>query len=210
MRVLRCGELALLVEFDRDQDVLSTAAAIRAAAEDPERSTALAGIDELVPAQRTLLVRCRPSTALSDLTTAIEALAVTDVDVTLGHEVEIDVVYDGTDLEDVAALTGRSRDEVVATHTGTVWTVAFCGFAPGFGYLRAPGDPLEVARRPSPRTRVPTGSVALAGRYSGVYPTPSPGGWQLIGRTDATLWDLAQTPPALLVPGTRVHFREVG
>jgi len=211
VRVLRCGESALLVEVDRDEDVLATAAAIRAAAQAPgPRTLPLADIDELVPAQRTLLVRCRPVATLSDVAAAIRALPLTDVAVTPGDDVDIEVVYDGADLDDVAALTGRFRDDVVAAHTGTVWTVAFCGFAPGFGYLRAPGDPLEVVRRPSPRTRVPTGSVALAGRYSGVYPTPSPGGWRLIGRTDATLWDLTRTPPALLVPGTRVHFRDVG
>jgi len=178
-------------------------------AADPATSGPLAEVDELVPAQRTLLVRCRPSATLSAVATSIAALRPAELDVTVGDDVAIDVVYDGDDLDVVAALTGRSRDDVVATHTGTVWTVAFCGFAPGFGYLRAPGDPLEVARRPSPRTRVPTGSVALAGRYSGVYPTTGPGGWQLIGRTDTTLWDLARTPHAALVPGTRVHFRDV-
>jgi len=205
----------LLVEFDRDEDVLATAAAIRAAAQGAAvsgdaLSGPLAEVEELVPAQRTLLVRCHRSVVLSDVAAAIGDLSVTGIAVTDGDDVEIEVVYDGDDLADVAALTGRSPEGVVAIHTSTVWTVAFCGFAPGFGYLRAPGDPLEVARRASPRTGVPAGSVALAGRYSGVYPTPSPGGWQLIGRTDATLWDLARTPPALLVPGTRVHFRDVG
>ena len=212
MRVLGSGQLAFLLEFDRDEDVLSTSAAIRAAAASADRAVAgpLSGVEELVPAQRTLLVRCRASASTGDVAMAVAALEVTDLEVTVGDDVTVDVIYDGDDLDDVAGLTGRSRDEVIATHTGTVWTVVFCGFAPGFGYLRAPGDPLEVPRRPSPRTRVPTGSVALAGRYSGVYPTPSPGGWQLIGRTEATLWDLSRTPPAMLVPGTRVHFRDVG
>lgn len=212
MRVLGSGELAFLVEFDRDSDVLATSAAIRSAAAsaDPAVAGPLADVEELVSAQRTLLVRCRRAASTGAVAVAVAALRVTEVEVTAGDDVNIDVVYDGADLDDVAGVTGRSRNEVVATHTGTVWTVAFCGFAPGFGYLRAPGDPLEVPRRSSPRTRVPTGSVALAGRYSGVYPTPSPGGWQLIGRTEATLWDSSRTPPALLVPGTRVHFRDVG
>lgn len=214
MRVLRCGEQALLVEFDHDDDVLATAAAIGdamgAATQNPGAYACLTEVAELVPAERTLLVRCRSSNALSDVAAAIAALPTPEILVTLGDDVEIEVVYDGADLDNVAELTGRSRDDVVATHTGTVWTVAFCGFTPGFGYLRAPGDPLVVARRPSPRTRVPTGAVALAGHYSGVYPTPGPGGWQLIGHTGATLWDLDQTPPALLVPGTRVHFRAAG
>jgi len=212
VRVLGSGELAFLVEFDRDSDVLATSAAIRSAAAsaDPAVAGPLADVEELVSAQRTLLVRCRRAASTGAVAVAVAALRVTEVEVTAGDDVNIDVVYDGADLDDVAGVTGRSRNEVVATHTGTVWTVAFCGFAPGFGYLRAPGDPLEVPRRSSPRTRVPTGSVALAGRYSGVYPTPSPGGWQLIGRTEATLWDSSRTPPALLVPGTRVHFRDVG
>src|ERR671939_257568 len=92
----------------------------------------------------------------------------------------------------VAGHTGLTPDGVVAAHTGQVWTVAFCGFAPGFGYLRGEDDRLHVPRRSSPRTRVPAGAVALAGEFAGVYPRPSPGGWQLLGRTDLPVWDLAR------------------
>jgi KipI family sensor histidine kinase inhibitor len=120
--------------------------------------------------------------------------------------VEIPVTYDGADLDDVADLTGLSPHDVIAAHTGTLWTVAFGGFAPGFFYL-ADGDPrLHVPRRPSPRTHVPAGSVGIAGGFSGVYPRESPGGWQLIGRTDQIMWDTARRPPALLAAGTRVRF----
>jgi KipI family sensor histidine kinase inhibitor len=120
--------------------------------------------------------------------------------------VRIPVVYDGPDLADVADLLGFSAEEVVARHTGAPWTVAFTGFAPGFGYLTG-GDPVfDVPRRESPRTRVPAGSVGLAGRFSGVYPTDSPGGWQLIGRTGERMWDLDRAEPALLVPGATVTF----
>jgi KipI family sensor histidine kinase inhibitor len=123
--------------------------------------------------------------------------------------VEIPVVYDGPDLAEVAGHLAMPPDEVVARHTGTPWTVAFAGFTPGFGYL-AGGDPrLDVPRRSSPRTRIPAGSVALAGRFSGVYPHDSPGGWQLIGRTTERMWDLDRPEPALLVPGRQVIFKAV-
>ena len=90
-----------------------------------------------------------------------------------------------------------------------MWTVVLEGFAPGFCYLLGDQGGLEVARRDSPRVRIPPGSVGLAGPYSAVYPGPSPGGWQLIGRTDEVMWDVTRDPPALLSPGTRVQFVEV-
>ena len=125
-------------------------------------------------------------------------------------EVLVPVVYDGADLVRVAELTGLSTAEVIAAHTGRQWTVGFAGFAPGFGYLVG-GDPrLAVPRRSSPRTTVPTGAVGLADGFSGIYPQPSPGGWQLIGRTDLRIWDVDRDPPALLTPGVRVRFRSVG
>ena len=98
-------------------------------------------------------------------------------------DVEIEVVYDGADLDEVARLTGLTPDQVVAAHTGTLWRVGFGGFAPGFAYLIGGDARLEVPRRAEPRTKVPAGSVGLAGEFSGVYPRESPGGWQLIGRT---------------------------
>ncbi|MCU1565187.1 MAG: urea amidolyase [Pseudarthrobacter sp.] len=106
-------------------------------------------------------------------------------------------------------LTGLGVEGVVAAHTRQVWTVAFGGFAPGFGYMVGENQRLEVPRRSSPRTAVPAGSVALAGNYSAVYPRQSPGGWQLIGRTAARMWDLGREQPALAAPGDRVHFRAV-
>jgi KipI family sensor histidine kinase inhibitor len=121
--------------------------------------------------------------------------------------VVIDVVYDGVDLAAVAGHLGMTVEEVVDAHTRTPWRVGFCGFAPGFAYL-IDGDPrLSVPRRAEPRSRVPAGSVGLAGAFSGVYPRDSPGGWQLIGRTDAVLWDINRAQPALLTPGTWVQFR---
>ena len=120
------------------------------------------------------------------------------------------VPYDGEDLDEVAALTGCDRAEVVRRHTGQRWTVAFCGFAPGFGYLTGDDRALRVPRRSDPAHAVPAGSVALAGEFSGVYPRDSPGGWQLIGRTDASVRPRPATRPRCCGPATRVRFVEAG
>lgn len=165
-----------------------------------------AAVTEVVPGARTLLLRLdRPlSTAeRRDLLDLPGAGAATPAE---PEPVTLPVDYSGPDLPEVAERTGMSTDEVVATHTGQVWTVAFCGFAPGFGYLVGEHERLDVPRRDRPRTTVPAGAVGLAGAFSGVYPRSGPGGWQLIGRTDATLWDLDRDPPALLRPGGRVRF----
>lgn len=162
------------------------------------------GAVEIVPAARTVLLDglVDPSGALETVAgwTAPVAQAVA------GPEVEVPVTYDGADLAEVARQWQVEVADVVRIHTGTVFTVAFCGFAPGFAYCAGLPDGLTVARRAEPRTAVPAGSVALAGEYTGVYPTASPGGWQLIGRTDVTLWEPDREPPALLAPGTRVRF----
>jgi KipI family sensor histidine kinase inhibitor len=126
-----------------------------------------------------------------------------------GGLVVIDTVYDGEDLAEVGELSGLGVDGVIAAHSSQLWTVAFAGFAPGFGYLVGENDALNVPRRSSPRTAVPAGSVALAGNYSAVYPRRSPGGWQLIGHTGARMWDLDREQPALAGPGQRIRFRAV-
>jgi KipI family sensor histidine kinase inhibitor len=126
------------------------------------------------------------------------------------RRVVLPTVYDGEDLALVAGYWGVSRREVVDRHLSTEFRVAFCGFAPGFGYLTGLPEELAVPRLATPRTRVPAGSVALAGPYAGVYPGASPGGWLLIGRTDAVLFDPGADPPALLAPGTVVRFVEAG
>lgn len=126
--------------------------------------------------------------------------------ITARDAVTILVRYDGEDLDDVAAHTGLTSDEVVAAHTGTPWTVAFGGFSPGFAYLVGGDERLVVPRRDTPRTSVPAGSVGLAGEFSGVYPRSSPGGWQLIGSTDAVMFDVDRDPAALLSPGATVRF----
>jgi KipI family sensor histidine kinase inhibitor len=120
------------------------------------------------------------------------------------------VRYDGPDLAEVARLWGVAPGEVPGIVGGTEFRVAFCGFAPGFGYLTGLPEHLHVPRRGTPRTAVPAGSLALAGEYAGVYPRSSPGGWQLIGSTDAVLWDPEREPAALFAPGVRVRFTGAG
>lgn len=129
--------------------------------------------------------------------------------------VRIPVVYDGADLEAVAAKLALSNEAVVETHAGAVYTVAFMGFAPGFPYLvldetaREQLPLLQLPRRSTPRAEVPAGSVAVAAGYCGIYPQRSPGGWNLLGRTRVVLFDAGRDPPALLEPGTRVRFEPV-
>ena len=168
------------------------------------------GVVEVVPAARTVLVRYDPAlTTPVDLAADLRGRRLGPVDRSVARRVEVPVTYDGADLAEVARLTGLAVGDVVARHRAVEYVVAFIGFAPGFAYLVG-GDPaLVVPRRETPRTRVPTGSVGLAGEFTGIYPRESPGGWQLVGRTDAVLWDLDRDPPALLTPGTRVRFVEV-
>jgi KipI family sensor histidine kinase inhibitor len=202
MRFLRCGREAVLVEVDDLDEAQALYATLRTAA--------LPGVTDLVPAARTVLVRLDPgATTPAAVRETIGGLRIDRQRRPDVGTVTVPVRYDGPDLADVAAHTGLSEAEVVARHTGSEWTVAFAGFAPGFGYL-AGGDPrLEVPRRETPRTRIPAGSVGLAGRFSGVYPNDSPGGWQLIGSTTLRMWDLDRPEPALLVPGVKVRFEAV-
>ena len=123
-----------------------------------------------------------------------------------GRAVELPVVYDGEDLPEVAARTGLDVAEVVARHTAPEYTVACLGFTAGFAYLEGLDPALHLPRRDSPRARVPAGAVAVAGDQAGVYPRPAPGGWHLLGRTAASVFDEAADPPALLAPGDRVRF----
>lgn len=200
-----CGDAALLIEVDGLERALALHAALRAAPP--------GGLVDLVPAARSVLVRVEPGTDLRAVERAIHALPAANAAGPSGpptEVVEIPVVYDGKDLADVAEQTGRTVTEVVDEHTAEPWTVAFSGFAPGFGYLAGPRRWPSVSRRAEPRTAVPAGAVALAGPFSGVYPRESPGGWQLIGRTELRVWDPDGSPPALLVPGARVRFVAVG
>ncbi|MGW4569511.1 5-oxoprolinase subunit B family protein, partial [Streptomyces sp. NPDC004561] len=165
-------------------------------------------VREIVPAARTVLLDglSDPARWASELTSS----AVPPPSPRARALVELPVRYDGPDLAEVAACWRVPEHEVARIHAGTEFTVAFCGFAPGFGYLTGLPPRYDVPRRATPRTTVPAGAVALAGPYTGVYPRSSPGGWQLIGSTDAVLWNHTRTPAALLAPGTRVRFVPVG
>jgi KipI family sensor histidine kinase inhibitor len=201
MRLLPCGDAAVLAEVD---DLTAVLSLYQELARDPA-----AGVVDLVPAARTLLVRFDPSRTTADAVGRWVDGTSHDSGLTLGgRTVEIQVVYDGADLESTAQAVGWTVRDLVAAHTGQRWLVGFAGFMPGFAYLVAEDDWPRVPRRHDPRTSVPAGSVGLADRFSGVYPRSTPGGWQLIGRTEAPLWDLASDPPALLVPGSAVRFVE--
>lgn len=201
MRLRPSGTTALLAELDDLDQVQGLYDALVAAPP--------AGVVDLVPAARTVLVVVDPAvTTLGALEQALRSTVPGSGRREHGELVEVPVVYDGDDLADAAALLGCDAAELVRRHTGAAWSVAFCGFAPGFGYLVSPDWTAEVPRRDSPRTRVPPGSVALAGPFSGVYPRESPGGWQLVGRTPLQVLDLTREPAALLRPGVRVRFVE--
>jgi KipI family sensor histidine kinase inhibitor len=202
MRVLRYADSGVLVELDGINAVLALHDAL--ARQLPE------GVTGLVPAARTLLLRLDPRRAdPAEVERAVRAARPRQAGQQERGRVVVPVVYDGADLAEVACLTGLSEREVVRAHTSTEWTVVFGGFAPGFGYLAGSDARLVVPRRAESRRRVPPGSVALAGEFSGIYPRESPGGWQLIGRTDLEMWRVDRDPPALLRPGVRVRFAEV-
>lgn len=203
LRVLSVGDDALLVEVGSGPE----AEALHAELERRRAAGALT-VREIVPAARTVLLD-----GLTDPSRVAAELAGADVPPVPERAeavVEIPVRYDGPDLAEVAAHWGVAEEEVARVHASTEFRVAFCGFAPGFGYLTGLPDRYAVPRRTTPRTAVPAGSVALAGPYTGVYPRSSPGGWQLIGTTEVTLWDHTRVPAALLSPGTRVRFVAVG
>jgi KipI family sensor histidine kinase inhibitor len=198
-----CGDQGLLVELDDADRVIGLHRSLR---RDPPP-----GMIESVPAARTVLVifdkAVTSAQRLAD-DLAGRRVARTRAIPDPGRLVEVPVVYDGLDLAEVAERTGLSASEVIARHLAPTYAVAFCGFVPGFGYLTGLDPSLRLPRRASPRTRVPAGAVAIADGYSGIYPRSAPGGWHILGHTDALLWALDRDPPALLRPGDRVRFAE--
>jgi KipI family sensor histidine kinase inhibitor len=202
--VLDYGDQALMVQCGSTAEVLAWADALRAAA--------LPGVADIVPAARTVLVKLdgpRHQGVIRQRLRKMRVAAEEGTPADRSADVVIDVVYDGPDLSEVAGHTGLTTAKVISAHTSTLWRVGFSGFAPGFAYL-VDGDPrLRVPRRSDPRTSVPAGSVALAGEFSAIYPRQSPGGWQLIGHTEAVLWDIERPSPALLTQGMWVQFRAV-
>ncbi|WP_067895955.1 5-oxoprolinase subunit B family protein [Nocardia vaccinii] len=207
LTIRQAGDRALLVEPSNRAELLGFIDRLR---DDP-----VAGVWDVLPAARTILITLRPGVDVAVMVSRLRAAFATVseqtvIDVNDGAAVEIPVHYDGADLAETANLLGISEPELIARHTAALWRCAFVGFAPGFGYLEASsGAELMVPRRRQSRTAVPAGSVALAAGYSAIYPRSSPGGWRIIGRTTAPLWDVDRLEPALLRPGTRVRFTAV-
>ena len=199
MRALPVGDRALLVELASGDEAQALHAELLR-----RRAAGTLTVREIVPAARTVLLDGLDEPAR--LAGQLAGWEVPPVPPRAQEAIEIPVRYDGPDLADVAALWGVAEDEVAGIHSAAEFRVAFCGFAPGFGYLTGLPNRYDVPRRATPRTTVPAGAVALAGPYTGVYPRSSPGGWQLIGSTDSVLWDHARMPAALLTPGARVRF----
>jgi KipI family sensor histidine kinase inhibitor len=222
MRFLPYGDCAVLVEVDENVDIVRLS----------ESAAGAVGVIEAAPAARTMLVEFDPAlTSIERLETSLvqAAAAPTLAAPTLaaptlaaptlaaptlaaltaarGAVVDIDVRYDGTDLTEVAHEVGMGVEELIRRHTAPTYVVAFCGFAPGFAYLSGLDQALRIGRLAQPRASVPAGSIGIAGEFTGVYPRSSPGGWRLLGRTTAKLWDSSRSAPALLAPGTAVRFR---
>jgi KipI family sensor histidine kinase inhibitor len=202
--VLDYGDQALMVQCGSTAEVLAWANALRGAA--------LPGVIDIVPAARTVLVKLDGPRYQGIIRQRLRKMRVTADEAAptdRSADVVIDVVYDGPDLAEVASHTGLTTAQVINAHIATPWRVGFAGSVPGFAYL-VDGDPrLRVPRRSDPRTSVPAGSVGLAGEFSAIYPRRSPGGWQLIGHTDAVLWGIERPDPALLTQGMWVQFRAV-
>lgn len=200
--VVDYGDQALMVQCDSTAEVLAWTDALRAAA--------LPAVVDIVPAARTVLVKLAAPRFQGVTRQRLRRLPLRSPASGADHQGDhpvIDVIYDGPDLREVAGHTGLTTAQVINAHTATRWRVGFNGFTPGFAYLIG-GDPrLRVPRKSEPRILVPAGSVALAGEYSAIYPRQSPGGWQVIGHTEAVLWDIARPNPALLTQGMWVRFR---
>lgn len=206
--MLPVGTAALLLEVSDTGQARATYAAVR----DLVARGMLPAPRDVVPAARTVLVDGLhdPAAWYAALERALaEGPAPSDAALSsdaADEPVVLDVRYDGPDLPVVAEAWGCTPEEVVRRHTAVVFTVAFCGFAPGFAYCTSDPPLPSVSRRDDPRPSVPAGSVALAAEYCGVYPRTMPGGWQLVGRTDAVLFEAGREQPALLQPGSRVRF----
>ncbi|KQX74199.1 allophanate hydrolase subunit 1 [Aeromicrobium sp. Root472D3] len=202
MKFSPCGTHHLLVESDSLDEVLNCFATLES---DPPE-----GVLDLLPAARTVLVEYdRDRTTYDALSSAIAGTQIRRRTDRGAPATEIPVRYDGEDVAFVQDFLGFTRDQLVEWHTGQTWRVAFTGFAPGFGYMVGDLEDRPVPRLEEPRVDVPAGAVALAGEFTGIYPRSSPGGWRIVGHTDAVLWDLRTEPPALLVPGGLVQFVEV-
>lgn len=200
MNIRFFGDSALLIEVANS----IAAQQLRCALLDAK----LPGVRELVPGYDTLLLEFDPlRVEAGKLERHVPRLLERASHGPIGREHEIVVRYDGEDLDEVARLSGLDVSEVIRCHAAPQYTVAFLGFAPGFPYLIGLDDKLRVPRLNSPRTHVSAGSVAIADEFTGIYPQATPGGWRVLGHTDAVLFDTARAEPALLAPGDKLRFR---
>jgi allophanate hydrolase subunit 1 len=206
MRRRRVGGRALLVELDDDKAVAATYSHIT----ELIAQGRLPQARDVVPAARTVLVDGVDPDAWWSLLLAAGPVDQPESTTTPSRLVTVPIRYDGADLDEVARQWGSGRDDVAQRHASSQFTVAFCGFAPGFAYCTAEPPLPATTRRDDPRTEVPAGAVGLAGPYCGIYPTRMPGGWQLIGTTSEVMFDSNRRRPALLSPGDRVRFESLG
>ena len=203
MHINFVGTRALLIDLDGLNQVMDWHAALSA--------KPLKNQVDCIAAATTLLLTFEAPDSARDAAEFLQDFSPAAATAAEARTVEIDVLYDGEDVDEAADLLGLSREALIDWHTSTEWTAAFGGFAPGFTYC-APSEPSQaraVPRRSSPRTAVPAGAVGIAGEFSAVYPRVSPGGWQLLGTTNTPMWDSNANPPALVQPGDRVRYRSV-
>jgi inhibitor of KinA len=213
-RVVPLGDSALLVEFDNriDQAINERCIGLSEALE----ARRIAGVRDVVPAYRTVAVFFDPlkTDALQlqrELQQAVDAPA--SAAPAPREVIRVPVCYgaaDGPDIAEVARFAGRSEEEIVALHTAAIYRVFMVGFSPGFAYMGPVDARIAAPRRASPRTAVPAGSVGIAGQQTGIYPSESPGGWQIVGRTPLGVFDAARTPPGLFRAGDSVQFFAIG
>ena len=195
MRLLPCGSGAVLAEYDTLAEVM--------AVDDALRVSDLPGIDDVIPAARTVLVAYHNVDRAALERLLIPAPAAPRPQ---GPLIEIPVVYDGIDLDEVASATGLSTEQVIDTHSSVTYSAAFLGFTPGWAYLVGLPAELQLPRRATPRTAITAGSVAIANEFTGVYPTVSPGGWHLLGHTTEQMFDVGRAKASLVMAGDRVRF----
>ena len=213
MKVSPFGDSAVLIELEPDERTIA-----RAGPAIDERTIARAlslarawedaGLGTAVPAYASVVARFDPlALAPADALARAQALATAGPSVThAGRLIEIPTVYDGPDLDDVASLSRLTRDGLVELHAAREYTAYFLGFMPGFAYCGRLDPRIDAPRLPTPRTRVPAGSVAIADGQTGVYPFDSPGGWRVIGRTGLAMFEPSRQRPALIAAGDRVRF----
>lgn len=213
-RVVDASDRALLVVFDDDAGERDAGSSVRILHDWLRRERPAAVVD-LHPAYATLLVTYDPLSCDPRALTAeidLRARSLSGWPAPAARSFVIPVRYggaDGPDLDEVARIAGLGVDEVVAAHSGATYEVQFIGFSPGFPYLAGLPAKLRTPRRETPRKSVPAGSVAIAGAQAGIYPVRSPGGWNVIGRTEFVLFDAAEAPGATLAAGDRVRFEPV-